>query len=302
MELHRVGVDEAALAAFDDELEAMIDAVAITIIYNVDETSCLDWADAHEIRVLVPDTYTGSSIAIPFDWHSKRATLLGCIAADSSTIRSMIVVERVIMESDIPLAGYSSEKVNIYSQSDGYMTRQFFERWVDQIFLLHVEQARRALADSQAPTILVLEGFNAHHIDALVSETIDRNISPIFLVPHSSDQCQLLNLVTYGNMKRLMSTPQIRYLPSNQSQKIGKMLGAWHQDTDPHLLVSALTAMGLIPFIGGDGFFYMCLDRQRRFEFGHGLAKVPIQWILGKEATEESDSGLGKEPISLISS
>jgi hypothetical protein len=143
------------------------------------------------------------------------------------------------------------------------MTSQLFERWADQILFPHVEQARRSLADSQAPAIPVLDGSNAYHIDAFFSHTIDRNIYPNFLVPHSNGQCQPLNLVTYGNMMRFMSTAQIRYLPSNQSQKIGKMLGAWHQATAPHLLVSGLTAMRLIPFMGGDGFFCMHLDRQR---------------------------------------
>jgi hypothetical protein len=60
-----------------------------------------------------------------------------------------------------------------------------------------------------------------------------------------------------------MSTAQIRYLPSNQSQRIVKMLGAWHQATDPHFIVSVFTAVGLIPFMGGDGLVYMRLDRQR---------------------------------------
>jgi hypothetical protein len=64
-------------------------------------------------------------------------------------------------------------------------------------------------------------------------------------------------------MNKFMSTAQIRYPPSNQVQKIVKMLGAWHQATAPHLIVSAFTAMGLIPFTSGDGHVYMRLGRQR---------------------------------------
>jgi hypothetical protein len=81
------------------------------LIHNADEIVCSDWADVHEIRVLVPDTYPGSSIVVLVDRHSKRATLFGFIAADGPTIRPMIVVERVMMEYDIRLAGYSSEKL-----------------------------------------------------------------------------------------------------------------------------------------------------------------------------------------------
>jgi hypothetical protein len=55
LEAQRVEVDEAAVATFYNELEAMIDGIPAEIIYNADETGCSDWMDAHEIRVLVPD-------------------------------------------------------------------------------------------------------------------------------------------------------------------------------------------------------------------------------------------------------
>jgi hypothetical protein len=91
MEAQQVEVGKAAVAAFYDELEAMIERVPATMIYKADETGCSDWVDAHEIRVLVPVPYPGSSIAVPVDRHSKIATLPGCIAADGSTIRPMTV-------------------------------------------------------------------------------------------------------------------------------------------------------------------------------------------------------------------
>jgi hypothetical protein len=128
MKARRVEVDEVAVAAFHDELEAMIDGVPAAMINNADETGCSDWAHTYEIRVLVPDTYPVSSTAVQVGRPGKRATLLGCIAADGPTIRPMIVVERVAMESDIRLAGCSSEKVDVCSQSNGYMMSQLFER------------------------------------------------------------------------------------------------------------------------------------------------------------------------------
>jgi hypothetical protein len=130
-------------------------------------------------------------------------------------------------------------------------------------FSFHVEQARRALEDYQGLAILILDGFNAYHTDAFISGALDRNIFPIFLAPHSSDRCQSLGLVIHGNMKKFMPTAQIRYLPSNQSQKIVKMLGAGHQATAPHLIVSAFTAMELIRFMGGEVLVYIRLDHQR---------------------------------------
>jgi hypothetical protein len=82
------------------------------------------------------------------------------------------------------------------------------------------------------------------------------------LVAHSSDQCQSLDLVPFGIMKRFMSGGQFRHLSSKQSNKFVKMRGAWHQATS-HLVVSALAAMRLIPMSGSDGEPYMCVDRER---------------------------------------
>jgi hypothetical protein len=77
------------------------------------------------------------------------------------------------MESHIRVAGYSSEKVDVCYQSNGYLTSKLFECWADQIFFPHVEQGRRALGDYQGLAILILDRFNAHHTDAFISEAID---------------------------------------------------------------------------------------------------------------------------------
>jgi hypothetical protein len=72
-----------------------------------------NWGDAHEVIVLVPDTYEGTSIQIPVDRHSQRATLVGAIAGGSSTVRAIVIVDCVLMEADIRCVGYSPEKVDI---------------------------------------------------------------------------------------------------------------------------------------------------------------------------------------------
>jgi hypothetical protein len=82
MESSRVHVDGAAVSAFYDELEAVLEGVPATFISNVDDTRCSKWVDASEITVLVPDKYTGSLINIPVDRNSRRSTLVGAIAAD----------------------------------------------------------------------------------------------------------------------------------------------------------------------------------------------------------------------------
>jgi hypothetical protein len=70
--------------------------------------------------------------------------------------------------------------------------------------------------------------MTAHSTKVFVTEAIDRNIYPIFLVPHSSNRYQPLDPVTYSLMKRFMSSWQLTLLRTRQSQKLVQMLGAWH--------------------------------------------------------------------------
>jgi precorrin-2 methylase len=60
MEAERVAADEATITAFSDELEGMIEDVPAVMIFNIDESGYSEWADAHEVRILVPDSHSGS--------------------------------------------------------------------------------------------------------------------------------------------------------------------------------------------------------------------------------------------------
>jgi hypothetical protein len=57
LETGRVQVDGAVIDAFYCELEEMIKGIPAAIIYNMNETGYSNWADAHEVMVLVPHTY-----------------------------------------------------------------------------------------------------------------------------------------------------------------------------------------------------------------------------------------------------
>jgi hypothetical protein len=101
-----------------------------------------------------------------------------------------------------------------------------------------------------------------------------------------------------------MLSGQLILLGSRQSQKLGRMLGAGHQATSRHQLVSAFTAMGLVPFLGEDNVLYMWVDRGREptvrsrgghdlesLEFGRGGGRricLPIQSNFGHHCSSSS--------------
>jgi hypothetical protein len=126
--------------------------------------------------------------------------------------------------------------------------------------LIHVKPIGRP---KRLPPVLILDGLSTRHTETFTTEAKDRNIHSIFLVPYSSDQYQPLDSATYRVMKRFMSSGHVRFMPSDQSHKIVKILGAWHQAPAPHLVISAFAAMGLLLFMGRNNIVYLLLDRER---------------------------------------
>ncbi|OHT10736.1 hypothetical protein TRFO_19974 [Tritrichomonas foetus] len=72
------------------ELDAMLDDVPGSFVFNVDEEGCSEWCDASEMKVLVPSSYQGSTIKIPVDRNSKRSTIVACLSGDGKAMRQLI--------------------------------------------------------------------------------------------------------------------------------------------------------------------------------------------------------------------
>jgi hypothetical protein len=87
----------------------MIEDVPLAMIFNIDKSGYSAWANAYEVTVLVPDSYLRSSITIPVDCPTKRATVVGGIASDESTIKQIVIGERLTMEIDIRCVGRATQ-------------------------------------------------------------------------------------------------------------------------------------------------------------------------------------------------
>ena len=229
------------------ELEALCFDIPGAFIFNVDETGCCDWVDAHDVKVLVPSSYSEDKIKIPVDRNSKRATLVGCISADGTVMKPMILLSRKTIEGDIFLSGYNESNVLFAHQKNGFMTASLFEFWAENIFFEEIER-KRVQYNYQGPALLLLDGLKCHCSDKFLVECQDRNIYTLFLVPHSSDRCQPLDLVTFGILKKNYSKMTFKRYETKQSNQIAKILGAWYQVSAPHLVVSAFMALGMTQY------------------------------------------------------
>ena len=97
---------------------------------------------------------------------------------------------------------------------------------------------------------------------------VQRGTSLWFLMLHTSDQCQPLDLLTFGLMKRETGKSEFDKLDNKQSNLIIKILGAWFKVTAPHLVVTAFISAGIVPF-DDNGRIFVKIDRSAAHRVRH---------------------------------
>jgi hypothetical protein len=125
----------------------------------------------------------------------ERRPLTACFAADGFRMRPFVIVDRRTMEKDPIYHGYDDSTVCIVSQHNAFMTRKLIEIWAEAILSPDVEARRRPFG-YRGKAILLLDGLGSRHTAKSLADRADRNMEPVFLVPHSSDQTQPLDLLT----------------------------------------------------------------------------------------------------------
>jgi hypothetical protein len=93
-----------------------------------------------------------------------------------------------------------------------------------------------------------LDGLGSHDIDEFLQTCVGQGIDVFFLVPHSSDPTQPLDVLTCVLMKRHFSGSRFSRLENPQSNRLVRILGAWSESSVPHHSIEAILRIGLVPF------------------------------------------------------
>jgi hypothetical protein len=107
---------------------------------------------------------------------------------------------------------------------------------------------RRAEFGHTKRALLLLDGLGSHHTDEFLQTCAGQDIDILFLIPHSSDQIQPLDVLTFTLMKRHFSGSRISRLENAQSNRLVRILGAWSESRAPHHMIEAFLRIGLVPF------------------------------------------------------
>ena len=197
---------EDLLTFYNVTLPNAIEGINPALVFNMDEMGAERYADAKHVHVFVPGDFEyieGMPIGVPRS--SRRVTLMVCIVLDGSRLTPAVVIKNVTVNSLIFENGYSPENLTIYTTANSFVTGEVFGRWLRDVFIPNVEAKREALRqrlgtfDERA--VLILDGCSSHKKEEHRLLLESKNITMMFLVPHSSHLTQPLDLCTFGRVK-----------------------------------------------------------------------------------------------------
>jgi hypothetical protein len=163
MEIQRTQVSPEALIEYFDNRQRILSGVRSVFVWNMDEIGHADWPDTHSNIVYVPHDYLHATVPIGVNRMEKRIIIIGCICADGSYAKPMMIIPRHTVDTDLTLLGISDRNCHICYQANGFIDRELFKYWFGQIFVPEIEQ-RRKMTNYSCPTVLILDGRSAHDV------------------------------------------------------------------------------------------------------------------------------------------
>jgi hypothetical protein len=239
----RLQTSEKEIDTYFDKLEILLKTVHHAFCFNLDEVGQQEYCDAREVYVLVRSDYSPKTCPYPVNRNARRATALHCIATDAEYIKPMIIVPRTSLDSELDSVCPLNHFLPVH-QPSGFITTDAFKTWFEEIFIPMLKEKREKYQYA-GRALLILDNLRAHK---KVLDEMDLNVLKVdvlFLVPHTSDQCQALDLGVFGEQKRLISSIRNEKDKSPLTNQIKKIVSTLWQASSPHRVCAAFRAAGI---------------------------------------------------------
>lgn len=245
MDSKRTFCPPEAIDEYYDKLEKLLSqGIPAPFVINIDECGCNEWVDTSDIKVIVPKEFSRNSIEIPVPRNSKTSSILAGICCDGTTIRPGIAIHRKTVETELFQCGYLNDKVNIYYQEKGFFNTDCFQQWAEKCLFPEIRE-RRKKYNYDGLALVILDGFEPHNCDFFLDECTYNNVCPLFLPPHSSDQCQPLDFVIFQIQKSKLQRMRVDSRLDPQTQKLIKMIDSLSQATTISNVINAFKGAGI---------------------------------------------------------
>ena len=227
-----------------NHLKELVEGVPMDFIYNLDEVGIQEWADSEQKTVIVPANYEKASAPYEVNRNSKRSSILVCVSPNGLVGVPQYCVQRKTIDSEL-YRYLSKETLQIVNTESGFINTNSFAHWLNTVFYPHVQNLRK-LYSYNGPAILIMDGYKAHELAIKEQDLVDNNIKVHYLVPHSSDQLQPLDIGVFGCMKRFMSNYKRKDDVSELTNQIIRAHGALLSAAPTVYCHSAFKAIGIV--------------------------------------------------------
>lgn len=245
-ESKRIEVPLELIEEYYEELHQLLLArIPPAFLLNVDESGFQEWADKKMEKVIVPLDVEDTSTNIGVDRTTRRATMIGCVAANGTKLKPIVIISRKTLEKALREAGYNDDNVIIVHQENGFNTALIFDYWADQILFPEIER-RRILYKYQGPCILLFDGCTCHNSDFFLDECTFRDVIPVQEPANSSDQVQVLDLGIFGIQKKIMNSLDKDEELTPVVNQIINIVDSWIKATTPSNITSAFKQAGFV--------------------------------------------------------
>ena len=247
MEQARYECSDEAIKEYYSILKKKVTGIPVGWCFNIDETGEQDFVDAQEISVVVPFETDIKDLEYPVSRNGKRSTLIHCICSDGTFLRPLFVLPRKTLDSEV-FDVITPGSAIFETSPTGFVNTEIFCKWMDGEFLPSI-QIKREKTGYTGKAVLLLDGFSAHHKcieDPVRKANIEKlNIDMVFIPPHSSNQVQPLDLLTFALQKKWKREIKIDKNFSYQSQQIIKTYESVIRASSPRYIVAAFKRAGI---------------------------------------------------------
>lgn len=166
--------------------------ISVPFVINIDELGRIEFVNAINIIPIVYTVFLHNEIKFPVKKCCKNTLIISSICCKGSIMIPGIVVNKKPTETEFYEARYTDDKVCIGHQGNCFLKNTFFLKKckIEEIF------------NTWAKLWLFMMNFVFMILIGSLMNAILIHIIPLFIIPHSNDQCQPLDIRIFFNIKQ----------------------------------------------------------------------------------------------------
>lgn len=293
LETCRFDVEIEAIDAYYIKLGDILGIIDYRYCFNVDETGEEEFSDAREIKVFVPADFPNEKAVFPVKRGAKRFTIVHCISSAGRYFPPYYIIPRKTIPNDI-WQFLNKENTTMRSQAKGFMTETLFKDYFNNLFLPNLFTHR--INDCYwGPALLIMDNLLAHKKAVGAKPEDDLiyleyyNLYILFLVPHSSDQTQPLDLGIFGSQKAISQRTKVQDNLQEFTKRIIKATQSLEKASNTVAIVNAFRAAGIDRKIDKEtGKITLFVNRSKCTKVRNDYAvRQPVEWDFQNEKIPE---------------